>query len=94
MKEGLVKAAKGLIRAEVRVKEGVIESIRISGDFFLHPPESLWELERVLIGVRAEASELRNVIKKFFDENHVETPLVEIEDFVRAILRGAGLEET
>jgi len=93
VREGLVKAAKGLIRAEVKVKEGTIESIRLSGDFFLYPPESLWDLERTLIGVKVDASELKEVIRRFFEKNNIKAPFIGVEDFVKAILRGVSVEE-
>jgi len=93
MSEGVVKAAKGLIRAEVKVKNGKIEKVKISGDFFLYPPEALWDLEKELVGVRLDPFELRRIVEKFFTERKIVTPLVSIEDFVKALLRGAGVEK-
>ncbi|MDQ7081645.1 MAG: lipoate protein ligase C-terminal domain-containing protein [Aquificota bacterium] len=44
------KARGGLLRAEVRIWEGVIEEIRISGDFYPHPRSAINDLEEMLIG--------------------------------------------
>lgn len=54
---GSVKVPDGkLVRVSVTYDE-TIESVRITGDFFLEPPEALEDLEAAIEGLRADASE-------------------------------------
>ena len=39
------KAPKGIIKVFVKLAEGVISQIQISGDFFMYPEEALDDLE-------------------------------------------------
>lgn len=43
-----------LLRLQVGVKSGVVEFIRLRGDFFMHPEERFAEIEQELAGVRVE----------------------------------------
>lgn len=88
MGEGSFKAAKGLIKVNVHVHEKTIESIQISGDFFLYPEDSLWELEKELHGTRAHKEHILNTIQQFLQEKQILTPGVTAEDFTQAILLG------
>ncbi len=92
MREGLVKATKGLIRAEVKVRNNTIVDVRISGDFFIYPEEALWEIEKRLVGVKLSREEILKVIRDVFNKFNVQAPMVKIEDFVEAIMRGASNE--
>lgn len=88
MGEGLYKAAKGLIRINVKVKEAKVSRITISGDFFMYPEDKLWELEDSLLGVRAEQNAILSRVKEFYAKSGVLTPGVAPEDFVKAIVMG------
>lgn len=88
MGEGSFKAAKGLIKVNVHVQENTIESVQISGDFFLYPEDCLWELEKALHGVQARQDQILNTIQQFFSDKHIVTPGVTSEDFTQAILLG------
>lgn len=46
-----------LVVADVSVIGGKLAQVRISGDFFLEPPEALAEIDRALTGQYADASE-------------------------------------
>lgn len=85
--EGRHKASKGLIRVSVDVEDDVIKRIVISGDFFMHPEDKLWDLERSLIGVKVDRSSVLTNIRRFYQENGVLTPGVEPEDFTEAIMK-------
>lgn len=53
---GSVKVPDGkLVRVSVTYDE-TIESVRITGDFFLEPPEALEDLEAAIEGLPADAS--------------------------------------
>lgn len=88
MGEGSFKAAKGLIKVNVQVHEKVIQSIQISGDFFMYPEDSLWELEKELRGIEARKVPVMDTIQLFLRQRRILTPGVTAEDFTEAILRG------
>jgi len=85
--EGRHKASKGLIRVSIGVEDNVIEEIVISGDFFMHPEDKLWDLERSLVGVKVGRSSVLTNIRRFYQENGILTPGVEPEDFTEAIMK-------
>lgn len=47
-----------LVVADVEVRDGRLADVRISGDFFLEPPEALEAINRGLTGMPADAGEL------------------------------------
>jgi hypothetical protein len=46
-----------LVVADVTVADGRLATVRISGDFFLEPPEVLNDIDHALEGMAADASE-------------------------------------
>ncbi|MGD2147504.1 MAG: lipoate--protein ligase [Anaerolineae bacterium] len=78
------KAPGGLIRAVLEVREGILASVSLSGDFFLYPEEKLTELEAVLAGVPLE--DVGRVVKGFYAEHGIESPGVTPDDFVRVLV--------
>lgn len=46
-----------LVVADLAVSNGLLADVRISGDFFLEPPEALEAINRALTGLPAEADE-------------------------------------
>jgi hypothetical protein len=85
---GSYKAAKGLIKVKVQIQEDKINNIRISGDFFMYPEDSLWELEGILLGASARQEDVLLKVKEFYRKTNVLTPGVFPEDFTEAIVRG------
>lgn len=78
------KAKKGLVRVEFDEENGVAEHVKITGDFFIHPEETIHELERELEGHRLD--ELEHLIDEFFAMRmDVEMPYVNVEDFKIAL---------
>jgi len=45
-----------LVVADVETRNGRLTQVRISGDFFLEPPEALEAINRSLTGLRTDAS--------------------------------------
>lgn len=88
MGEGSYKAAKGLIRVNVKVETDRIREVMISGDFFMYPEDDLWELEKLLVGSKADKAEVLSKIKAFYEKTKILTPGVIPEDFTEAIMRG------
>ena len=87
MGEGSFKAQKGLIRVRTEAKTSEIESITISGDFFMYPEDRLWELEKRLKGTKTRKKDISEKIKEFYRNTDVLSPGVAPEDFAEAIIR-------
>ncbi len=51
------------IKLAYKQESQLIHSIRITGDFFVHPEEVIEELEQGLCGVKLEKEELKNKIQ-------------------------------
>jgi lipoate-protein ligase A len=84
VRNGIHKARGGLLRAEVHIWEGIIEEIRIRGDFTLYPRSAINDLERALIGIPFERGAIRKKLEEFFS-GEVEFPGVEVEDLLKVI---------
>ena len=46
-----------LVVIDVSIENGVLHDVRLSGDFFLEPPEALDSINHALCGLPADASE-------------------------------------
>ena len=77
------KAAGGLIRAIVEVRDGRIESVAFSGDFFFYPADKLAALGRSLSGLELNAA--RRAIADFYREYQIDSPGVTPRDLAVAI---------
>ena len=75
------KAAGGLIRADIETRDDRLETVSISGDFFCYPEDAIHKLESSLKG--SPLSEVRNVLEAFYDIQNIETPGIEIEDWLQ-----------
>jgi lipoate-protein ligase A len=77
------KAPGGLIRADFEVKEGKFGEVSISGDFFCFPEDAVKRLETKLEGVPIQ--ETRVLLTTFYAGGNVETPGIDIEDWIKAL---------
>lgn len=84
--EGMFKAPGGLIRVTLKVIDGRIEDILISGDFEFFPKEKLAELESALVGLCVEETVLNEQIDLFYKDNAVQSPGTTPTDFTKTIL--------
>jgi lipoate-protein ligase A len=75
-----------LVRVRLKEEKGLIQSIEITGDFFLVPEESLGKLEKMLEDVPLREQELRLLVDRFFQATRAQGLGVSSDDFVRAIL--------
>lgn len=75
-----------LIRVLFEEDRGRIARIRITGDFFLHPEDAIFELERALEGAELAEAPLLGRIREFYRSAGVLSIGAGPEDFVRAIL--------
>ncbi|MBI3842565.1 MAG: lipoate--protein ligase family protein [Thaumarchaeota archaeon] len=48
-----------------------IHSIKISGDFFLYPEESIDKLEKNLIGIRLEKNSIKQIIQQCLQNSEI-----------------------
>ena len=75
-----------LLRVRLRETGGRIDSVKISGDFFLIPEESLPKLEKMLDDVPLREQELKLLVDRFFRGTSAQGLGVAPDDFVKAIL--------
>jgi lipoate-protein ligase A len=78
-----------LLRVRLQVEHNIIQSIRITGDFFMHPEPAIEQLERQLIGIQCNAQALSAILQQFF-ERDIEIVGASAEDFVTVIMKAYG----
>jgi lipoate-protein ligase A len=75
-----------LVRIRLKEEQGLIRSVKITGDFFLVPEESLGKLEKMLEDAQLREAELRLLVDRFFRGTGAQGLGVSADDFVKAIL--------
>ena len=85
------KVAGGkLLRVRLSLKDSdgqlTIQSISITGDFFMHPEDAIEKLEQALINVVFQQDAVHQAVNAFFDGN-VEVIGAGPEDITHVILR-------
>jgi Bacterial lipoate protein ligase C-terminus len=75
-----------LLRVRLKEMDGRIDSVKISGDFFLIPEDSLPKLEKMLEDVPLREQELKLLVDRFFRGTSAKGLGVTPDDFVKAIL--------
>jgi Bacterial lipoate protein ligase C-terminus len=75
-----------LLRIRLRETGDRIDSVKISGDFFLIPEDSLPKLEKMLEDVPLREKELTLLVDRFFRGTSAQGLGVAPDDFVKAIL--------
>ena len=81
-----------LLRVRLSQTGERIDSVKISGDFFLIPEDSLPKLEKMLEDVPLKEKELTLLVERFFRGTSAQGLGVSPEDFVKAILAAKPLE--
>jgi len=79
----MYKAPGGLIRAILEVRDGILTSVSLSGDFFLYPEEKLLDLEAALENTPVEGAE--SVVMQFYADHSIESPGVAPQDFAQVL---------
>ena len=77
------KAAGGLIRATVEIKENYLADVSLSGDFFCYPQDALNKLEVALAGI--EMDRVAEAVTNWYTSCHVETPGVTVDDWLKVL---------
>ncbi len=88
--EAAYKSPGGLIRVTIRLREGRIDDLSISGDFTLLPAFAVGALEQALRGLRLEAEPIRARVAEFYRGLPVQSPGVGIEDWVSTVMAVQG----
>lgn len=86
VREAAHKAPGGLVRVTVRERDGAIDDLVISGDFFCYPPEALPALERSLVGTPLDEATIAERVARFLAERGARLPRVEPGDLAKAIM--------
>ena len=71
------KAKGGLIKLDVKIENSKIKDLKITGDFFIYPEDSIFDFEKKLKG-KTEEESIR-IIEDFL--KNTETPGITLEDF-------------
>ncbi len=82
VKNAVKKVKGGLIKAEVCIKENIIEDVSLYGDFTLVPKNAIRELEKELKGTSLD--QVKCKIEKFLKK--ADMPGVEAEDLLELLL--------
>ncbi len=90
VRSGDYKAIGGkLLRVRMTVTADappVIQALRITGDFFMHPEEAIEDLEQLLTGAPLDETALRERVQTFF-AGDVQVVGADVDDFVTALLK-------
>lgn len=84
--KGIHKSKGGLIRSFVKVKDGVITEIVLSGDFFLFPESAIEQLVKSLTGTGATEEAVRAAVQQVYESEGIQSPGTTPEDFARSIM--------
>ncbi len=84
VRQKMFKAAGGLLRATAEVRDGVLGTVSLSGDFFFYPADRLADLEMALTGVRLD--DVEAAITRFYAEYDVDSPGVTAADLTRVLV--------
>lgn len=82
--EGTHKAPGGLVRATVALREGRIDGIVVSGDFFLEPASARERLQEALVGVPHRRADVLAVVKEVLEG--VDAPGLDAADVTAAVV--------
>ncbi len=85
-KQGLYKSTGGLIRVFLKEKNGKIDDILLTGDFFIFPEESLDIMARSLKEVTLDKDAVLGSIKEIYIEENIDSPGTTPKDFANAIM--------
>jgi len=75
-----------MVKVRVDVKNDSIQGITILGDFFLHPEDTLEEMEQGLVGTKAEEVSITSVIQSILDRHKAVLIGATARDLAKAIM--------
>ncbi len=74
-------------------KEKLIEAVRVTGDFFIHPEDSIRMVENRLMGLPLDPKFIAGSLTGFLAENEIQVFGFAPADLAHAILMAAGMEK-
>jgi len=84
MKRAEYKVPGGkLLVAETEVEEGFLTTVKVMGDFFMHPEEAINDLEEALNG--KETAKIDEIVADFFGGKEITLFGVSEEDFAHVL---------
>ncbi len=86
LRQGLCKSEAGLIRAEVKIEEGKIGNLSISGDLVSFPQGKIALLSDALEGVAFRFNPVKDKVTEFFKNHLIRCAGIHPEDFALAIV--------
>ncbi len=81
----MLKTTGGLVRVTAVNRDGQLDDVHLSGDFFFFPMANLVDLEQALQGVPAENEAITQAVARFYQQHGVESPGVEPADFAHVL---------
>ncbi len=86
-KPGIHKSRGGLIRSFVKIENGKIKDITISGDLFLFPEVAVFKLLENLKGTPVKREELLKNIEETYALENIQSPGTAPSDFTESIMK-------
>jgi hypothetical protein len=86
----ITKKLGKIVKINLSYKEEsqIIQSIKITGDFFIHPEEVIEELEQGLCGIKLEKEYLENKMKLILEDSKIFG--FDVDSLVKMILETCG----
>ncbi len=75
-----------MIKIRLDIEDGVISSISIMGDFFLHPEDTISTIEQNLLGIQLELKVLTSKITRTLQESDATLIGANADDIAQAIM--------
>jgi len=79
-----------LIKVQLMERDGKIQEIKITGDFFLHPEDLIEDLEKALIGKPLKERDLAESIRNLIKKREATLLGASPEDFAKCVLMAGG----
>ncbi|MFT4343340.1 MAG: lipoate protein ligase C-terminal domain-containing protein [Candidatus Woesearchaeota archaeon] len=79
-----------LLRISTTIKNDIIESITLYGDFFLHPEEAVVDIEKVLLNKKID--DIANTLEVLFKEKSIRAIGFSPRDVEDAIMQSIHIE--
>lgn len=76
-----------LLKIFLEEEQGKIKTIKITGDFFLHPEEAIEQIEQLLVDQQRDAAILQEIINTFIKKNQVVMFGLDIQSLVATIMK-------
>ncbi len=84
--QGLYKSTGGLIRVFLKEKDGKIDDILFTGDFFIFPEDSLNIMAQSLKNAALDKEIITGILKEAHLKENVDSPGTTPEDFAEAVM--------